>query len=104
MGKPKGAEKTGGRQKGTPNKVTSTMKDWLAKLIDSNRKQIERDLKALEPKERLQVLERFMGYVIPKQQAVSAKIDYNQLSDEQLDVVISELTAEIPDDEPNKPF
>lgn len=94
-----GRGRIGGRAKGTPNKVTSTVKDWLAKVISKNRKQMELDLAQLEPKDRLIILEKLMGYVIPKQQAVSANIDYNRLSDEQIDSVIAELTQEISDDE-----
>ena len=40
-----------GRPKGTPNKITQDMRQWLSTVIDKNRRQIERDLKALEPKE-----------------------------------------------------
>lgn len=94
-----GKGRLGGRQKGTPNKVTSTVKDWLAQLIDKNRKQVERDLKELEPMERLRVIEKFMGYVIPKQQAVSATIDYDRLSDEQLNTIVAEVTKGIDGEE-----
>ncbi len=92
-----GKGRLGGRQKGTPNKVTASIKDWLSELIDNNRKQVERDIKQLEPKERLQVLEKLMQYVIPKQQAVSAKVDFEKLTDEQLDTLVSELTKDIED-------
>lgn len=94
-----GLGRFGGRAKGTPNKVTATVKEWLSALIDKNRRQVERDLKALEPKDRLQMLEKLMAYVVPKQQAVTAQIDYNNLSDEQLDMIIAELTKGTPDDE-----
>ncbi|WP_242121646.1 hypothetical protein [Aestuariivivens sediminicola] len=87
--------KTGGRKKGTPNKVTSSIREWLEKLIDKNRLQIQRDIKALEPKERLQILEKFMQYTIPKMQSVQTKIDFTQLSDEQLDYIINELTKDV---------
>lgn len=94
-----GRGRLGGRQKGTSNRVTAQVKDWLARLINKNRKQMEEDLQALTPRERLQILEKLMGYVVPKQQAVSAKIDYSKLSDEDLDIIITELTSEIPEDE-----
>lgn len=87
-----------GRPKGTPNKITADMRDWLSAVIDKNRKQMEKDLKRLEPKDRLQILEKMMQYVIPKQQAVSAEIDFNRLSDEQLDAVIDKLTKSIEDE------
>lgn len=98
MARPKndGKGRLGGRAKGTPNRVTATAKEWLTALIDKNRRQIERDLKQLEPKERLHILEKLMQYVIPKQQAVSATIDFESLSDEQLDYIIDELTKDTP--------
>ena len=64
-----------GRPKGKPNKITQDVRQWLSTVIDKNRRQMERDLKALEPKERLQMLEKLMQYVIPKQQAVSADVN-----------------------------
>lgn len=87
-----GRGRLGGRAKGTPNKVSATAKEWLSALIDKNRRQIERDIKQLDPKERLIILEKLMQYVIPKQQAVSTTINLDRLTDEQLDTIINELT------------
>lgn len=100
MARPKndGKGRLGGRQKGTPNKVAASVREWLSTLIDRNRRQIERDLNTLEPRERLQMLEKLMQYVIPKQQAVSSSIEIEQLTDEQLDAVIVELTNNINND------
>ena len=72
-----GRGRLGGRQKGTPNKVTADIREWLTDLINKNRKQMEKDLKALEPRERLQVLEKLMQYAIPKQQAVRADVGFD---------------------------
>ena len=58
-----------GRPKGTPNKVTSDLKNRLQKIIDGY--EIESDLKQLEPKDRLVIIERLMQYVIPKQQSIN---------------------------------
>lgn len=66
MGRTKGTPKTGGRQAGTPNKVSGTLKEFLASAIDENREQVREDLKRLEPKDRLMIIERFMQYVTPK--------------------------------------
>ena len=98
MSRIKGSEKTGGRKAGTPNRISGTVKEWLSGLIDRNREQIEADLKKLSPKERLQMLEKLMQYVVPKQQAVSAKVDFRKMSEEQLNRVINELTKEVEND------
>jgi hypothetical protein len=87
-----------GRPLGTPNKVTTEIKTWLSGLLDKNRRQIESDLKQLEPKDRLVILERLMQYTVPKMQAMQAQIDINRLSDEQLDMVINELVKECSND------
>ena len=71
MGRTKGTPKTGGRKVGTTNKVTGTLKDFIASLINGNRSKIEADLQEVEPYQRLMILERLMAYVIPKQQATS---------------------------------
>ncbi len=65
-----GRGRLGGRAKGVPNKVTGTLKDFIASLINQNRVQIEKDLVSLTPKERLQIIEKFMQYVLPKQRDV----------------------------------
>lgn len=62
-----------GRPKGVPNKVTSELKTWIQELIDGNRKKFETDLKDLDPKDRLMILEKLMQYVVPKQQSISVE-------------------------------
>lgn len=74
MGRTKGTPKTGGRQVGTPNKVSGTLKEFVANLLDDNRDQIVKDIKALKPRARLAILEKMMPYVIPKQQSVEANM------------------------------
>ena len=79
----KGTPKTGGRIKGTTNKVTSDMRQWLRMLIDDNRNKFEKDLAEVEPPQRLAILEKLMQYCIPKMQSIDATIqiaeEYNQL-------------------------
>lgn len=94
-----GKGRLGGRAKGTPNKVTATTKEWLTDLINRNREQIETDLKQLEAKDRLQMLEKLMQYVVPKQQAMTASIDFERLTDEQLDEFVNHLTKDIDDEQ-----
>ena len=66
VGRRKGTEKTGGRKKGTPNKISGTVKEWIASIIE-NRNKFEEDLDLLEPGERVRVISSLLNYVAPKQ-------------------------------------
>ena len=75
------------------------MRGWLTAVIEKNRKQMERDLKTLDPKDRLQILEKLMQYVIPKQQAIKPEIYFSMMSDQQLDYIIAQLAGGILNDD-----
>jgi hypothetical protein len=45
-----GKPKTGGRQRGKPNKATADIKTRIAALIDQQFASVQADLKKLEPK------------------------------------------------------
>lgn len=66
-----GKGRMGGRKAGTPNKVSGTVKEWIASIIDGNRKQFEDDLEKLEPGERVRVISNLLQYVTPKMQSIS---------------------------------
>lgn len=80
-----GRGRIGGRAKGTPNKTTATVKDWIQGIIDGHRKQFEHDLMELEPSERVKVITNLLQYVTPKVQSVSTaemvEIEYRHLEE-----------------------
>jgi hypothetical protein len=98
MSKQKGTQKTGGRAKGTPNRVSTDLRTWINELLDGNRRQIVKDIKQLEPQQRVMIFEKLLSYAVPKMQSVEAKIDLNKLSEGQLDVIINELTKNLSDE------
>jgi hypothetical protein len=67
--------KTGGRAKGTSNKVTTEIREFYKELIENNLEQIKADLKELTPKERIEVLIKLSEYVIPKLNKVESNVD-----------------------------
>ncbi len=73
----KGTPKTGGRKKGTPNKTTAINKGIITNLIAeySQSGLMAKDFRELEPKDRLNIAEKMMSYVIPKLQSVEASVD-----------------------------
>ena len=102
MSRVKGTSKTGGRAKGTPNKVNATLKEFIKNLIDNNREQVIDDLRALQPYQRLLFIERLIGYVLPKQAAVDVKSQVDaeykaleRLIDDAPDEFIDKITEKI---------
>ena len=61
-------QKSGGRAKGTPNKITKEIKAFYKEMLEKNLDQIESDLIELSPKERLEILLKFSEFVVPKMQ------------------------------------
>ena len=57
-----------GRPVGTPNKVTTDLKAFIADVIELNREAILSDLQALEPYQRLVIIDRMMRFVIAPEQ------------------------------------
>lgn len=79
VGRKPGTPKTGGRQPGSQNKVTSELKQWLQKVVEDNKEQFEADLQAVEPEKRLAVIERLLSYLVPKPQNLDIQIEYREL-------------------------
>ena len=84
-------KKTGGRVQGTPNTITADLRMKINAIVENQIDHIEADLQALEPKERLMIVEKFLSYCLPKLQAQTFEIDFMKLSDQQLDQIINEL-------------
>lgn len=77
--------------KGTPNKNTSTIRDFIQDVVEANKSQIKADLKQLEPKDRLIILEKLMSYVVPKMQSVSGDIQVKQEPEKTEEEIKAEL-------------
>ncbi|PXZ44162.1 hypothetical protein DMB45_05735 [Sanguibacteroides justesenii] len=97
MSRRKGSDKTGGRVKGTPNKVTTDLKTWVCKILDNGRDVFEKDLKTLEAAERVKVYINLLNYVLPKRQAVGVETEI-----EAEYKALSQLLKDTPDDFVNK--
>jgi hypothetical protein len=64
-------KKYGGRQKGTPNKLTKELRSVLKDILYQELEQIQERLDALKPRERVELLIKLMPYVLPKVTSVS---------------------------------
>lgn len=69
-------KKTGGRQKGTPNKVTTMSKAAIAEVLSDYNESglLQSDFMLLKPLERITIAEKLMQYVMPKIQSVAVDL------------------------------
>ncbi len=70
MARPKGQEKLGGRQKGTPNKATINIRERFKFLIENNLEQIEADLLMIKPSERIKAITELSKFCVPTLKAI----------------------------------
>ena len=63
--------KYGGRQKGTPNKLTKELRSVLKDILYQELEQIQTHLDTLKPKERVELLIKLMPFVLPKVTSIS---------------------------------
>jgi hypothetical protein len=87
----KGQAKLGGRTKGTANKSTSKLKDDILTIVSKSFETIEADLEEMDKKDKINFVLKMVEYVLPKQR--EQKIDFNSLSDEEIDELINKLKA-----------
>ena len=68
-------KKYGGREKGTPNRLTKELRSVLKDILYQELEEIEERLDVLEPKTRIELLIKMMPFVLPKMNTVSHNTD-----------------------------
>lgn len=63
--------KTGGRESGTPNKMTIDLRNIVKSFIDKNIDEMQFCFEQLEPKEKLIFIEKMLQYCLPKMQSIA---------------------------------
>jgi len=63
--------KYGGRQKGTPNRITKELRSLLKDIMYYEIGALQERLDALNPKERVELVIKLMSYVLPKVNSIS---------------------------------
>jgi len=63
--------KTGGRQKGTPNKVTTDLRSVLQTIVTDELEHLQTHIHQMPDEQRTQVLLKLLPYVAPKTQAIT---------------------------------
>jgi len=68
-------KKYGGRQKGTPNRMTKELRSILKDILYQELNDIEKRFEELEPKTRIELLIKMMPFVLPKMNTISHNTD-----------------------------
>ena len=61
--------KYGGRQKGTPNRLTREVRDILKDVVYQELSLVQENLSKLEPKDRIDLLIKLIPFVCPKRKS-----------------------------------
>ncbi|MBD1434859.1 hypothetical protein H8B06_18695 [Sphingobacterium sp. DN00404] len=101
MGLKKGqTNNPGGRPKGAKNKVTREVKEVIKSITSEyfNNGSFDKDFKRLDPKDRVQVIERLLKYHIPTLSSVDAKVYSNQELEEKVGQMTNEQFLNLVDE------
>ena len=60
--------KTGGRKKGTPNKISSQVKEKLSQIIDETIDSL--DISVMNSNQKIKLIQIGLQYIIPKSQTI----------------------------------
>jgi len=72
--------KTGGREQGTPNKITGELRDVLKTTLEGELNQVKNYFDSIDdPEKKLELLSRFLPYVVPKLNAIEMNADVNKV-------------------------
>jgi len=69
--------KTGGRQKGTSNKLTGTVKEMITQFVTDELQHLPTLLNMLDPKEKAEYIIKLLPYILPKKAPVEQPIEQN---------------------------
>lgn len=64
-------QKTGGREPGTPNRLTQQLRDVLKGIVDDELQHLPERLNKLDDRQRLDVLLKLLPYILPKVEQVT---------------------------------
>ena len=67
--------KTGGRQRGTPNKVTADLRKVLKQIIAAELEALPSTLAQLPGKDRVELVLKLMPFVLPKIESIEGQYD-----------------------------
>ena len=91
-----------GRKPGATNKVAKPIKEQLNNFLNEKILELPEIWTKLTPRDRAGFIKDLVPYYIPKLQTIEAHLEYNRLTDENLDRIVSDLLNNIQNDTTNE--
>jgi len=80
-----------GRPNGSVSLVTNTLRVAVQSILDDNIEQFQKDLRGLEPRDRVNTMLRLLEFALPKLQRVENKLDVSRLSAHEVQDIVGTI-------------
>lgn len=82
-----------GRPKGAKNKVGEELRETIAAFLQENFERVQKDFRSnkLSRRDRLRFFADVLPYVVPKLQSTTMDLNFDGMTDQQLDQIIERL-------------
>ena len=82
-----------GRRKGAVNKLSKDMRQTITDFLQNNWPEIEKEFCKLKGRDKVNFYRDLLQYSIPKMQAVAVALEFEKLTDEQLEILCNTLIS-----------
>ncbi len=80
-----------GKPKGVKNKVNNDLREMISDFLNGEFENIKLDFNKLDTRDKLKFYTDLLQYGLPKLQATSLGLDFDKMTDDQLDYIIQQL-------------
>ena len=84
-------KKTGGRKKGTPNKLTVELREKLEVILSEEIEKIPELLEKTKPVSRLHLIAKLLPYILPVLSKEEQKLNLDDLTEDQIDQLFDKI-------------
>jgi hypothetical protein len=83
-----------GRPRGAKNKVNEELREAISTFLSGEFESLRKDFKRMTPRDKMKFFTELLPYVVPRLQSTNLELDFERMSDEQLDHIIEALKSE----------
>lgn len=80
-----------GKPRGAVNKLSKDTRQTITDFLQTSWPEVEREFHKLRGRDKLNFYKDLLQYAVPKMQAVSMELEFERLSEEQLDYIIEKM-------------